>query len=84
MELEPPVGDSLIDGSLVALFEQMMKLTRKLVIGTPGRARRGSVLETIKGLLNPPDWYKNIFKARCSTILPSIVLTAVTAGAGHL
>ncbi len=52
---EPLVRDSLIDGSLVAPFKQVVKLPRKLVIVTPYRARKDSVLEKIIGLLNSPD-----------------------------
>ena len=52
---EPLVRDSLEDGSLVAPFKQIVKLATKLVIVTPYRARKGSVVETIVGLLNAPD-----------------------------
>jgi LysR family glycine cleavage system transcriptional activator len=48
---EPLVRSSLNDGSLVAPFEQIVKLSRKLVIVTPQRPRKGSVLEKIIALL---------------------------------
>ena len=47
--------DSLADGSLVAPFDQVVELQTKLVMVTPYRARKGSVMETIIGLLSPTN-----------------------------